>query len=62
MRLNIIYQSTDIYGRCRSFLSSELINITYVLLELLSVRDRGLYLRDIDDALVRFFIDCIGNM
>jgi len=31
--------STDIYRYCRSLLSSELVNATYVLLELISVRD-----------------------
>jgi len=40
--------------QCRSLLSSKLCNVTYVLPELLSVRDGAFYLHN----LVRSFIDC----
>ena len=51
--------STDIHRHYCSLLSSELINVTYVLPELPSVHDSAFYLHDSDDVLVQSFFDCI---
>ena len=48
-----------IYRTWRSSISPELINVTQVLLELVTVREGGLCFSEFDDVSIRQFIECI---
>jgi len=61
-RSHTIFYSAYIYRHRRSLLSSELINVACVLLELISVRDGAFYLHDFDDVWLRSFMDCICSL
>jgi len=48
-----------IYRTWHSSISPELINVTQVLLELVTVREGGLCFSEFDDVFIRQFIECI---
>jgi len=50
---------SHIYMTWRSSISPELINVTQVLLELVTVREGGLCFSEFDDVSIRQFIECI---
>jgi len=47
------------YRTWRSSISPELINVTQVLLELVTVLEGGLCFSEFDDVFIRQFIECI---
>ena len=47
------------YRTWRSSISPELINVTQVLLEMVTVREGGLCFSEFDDVFIRQFIECI---
>jgi len=55
MRLSV----SCIYNTWRSSISPELMSITQVLTELVSVREGSFYLPEFDDVCIRQFVDCI---
>jgi len=55
MKLTVLY----IYKTWHSSISPQLMSVTQVLIELVSVREGSFYFPEFDDVCIRQFVDCI---